>query len=232
MKTTVKTNKPLAGLLLYFWYSAGGNLIILFGQVIAWGIAFLAFGDSSFGSVLFILFGINAVMGVSIMIVTNMGNREIDWERFQLSMPVKRRNMASSQYLSVGLAPLIGVPVFVLFAALSLVLHDGGYIFWQAAEYSAWLLIFISIAPYLAMPYIMAGLVFPVYMLPVADKLHEGLFPAVLMASIIIPQVMIRVAIRLGWHIVWATSVMLAASLVIFVVSYFVTRKLYAKSDF
>ena len=228
----MRKNKPLAGLLLYFWYSTGGKLILLFAQVIAWGVAFLVFGDGAAGSLLFIFFGINAVMGVSILIISGMGNREIDWERFQLSMPVRRRHMASSQYLSVGLAPLIGVPIFAAFTALSLVFHDGGYLFWQGGGYSTWLSVYVSIAPYLAMPYIMAALVFPVYMLPVADKLHEGLFPAVMLISVVIPQLVIRWAGRMGWPMVWATSLTLGVSLIIFVVSYFVTRRLYARHDF
>ena len=228
----MRTNKPLTGLLLYFWYSTGGTLILLFAQAIAWGIAFLVFGDNAAGSVLFILFGINAMMGVSIMLISGMGNREIDWERFQLSMPVKRHHLASSQFLSVGLAPLIGIPIFVAFTALSLIFHEGGYLFWHWGEYSPWLSVFVSIAPYLAMPYIMAALVFPVYMLPIADKMHEGLFPAVMVVSIIIPQLVIRWAGRMGWPMVWATSLTLVVSLVLFVVSYFITRKLYAKHDF
>jgi len=222
--TDTRTLNPLKGLLLYFWYSTGVKLIILFSQVIAWGVAFLIFGGGSAGPWLQFFFGINAIMGVPMMIITGMGDRETDWERFQLSMPVRRRNMASSQYLSVGLAPLIGIPIFVLFTGLSTIFHEEVYFTLHS--------VFISIAPYLSMPYIMGGLVFPIYMLPIAEKLHEALFPLVLVVSIVIPQLVIGAAGRWGWSMLAALSLTLIVSLFIFIVSYFITRRIYEKSDF
>jgi len=230
--STTNTRRPLKGLLLYFWYSTGGKLILLFLQTIAWGIAFLVFGDNAFGPWLYALFGINAVMGVSLVIVMGMGNKEIDWERFQLSMPVRRRNMASSQFLSVGLAPFMGLPIFAIFSALSLLLHDGGYLFWHEGGSLAITPIFISIAPYLSMPYIMAGLIFPIYMIPAVEKIHDGLFPVIMVVSIAIPQLMVAGASRLEWSLVVASSLTLAVALFIFIVSYFITRKIYEKVDF
>ena len=221
--SAVRTS-PLKGLLLYFLYDASGKLAILFFQAIAWGIAFLIFGGGSFGPWLQFFFGVNAVMGVSMVVITGMGNREIDWERFQLSMPVRRRNLASSQYLSVGLAPIIGIPLFVLFTWLSSLFHEEVYFTFLTA--------FVTIAPFLSMPYIMGGLVFPVYMLPVAEKLHEGLFPAVILVSVVIPQLVVGGANRWGWSMVVASVLMLAVSMVIFIVSYFITRRIYEKQDF
>jgi len=220
----MRTKRPLNGLLLYFWYSTGGKLILLFSQVIAWGIAFLVFGDRDFGAWIHLIFGINALMGVTLIILTSMGSKEIDWERFQLSMPIRRRDLASSQYLSVGLTPLIGIPIFVLFTGISSILHDGIYF--------TFLSTFITIAPFLSMPYIMGGLVFPLYSIQAVEKIHDGLFPVLMLISVVVPQLVVMGANRLDWSMVVASSLMLVVSLLIFLVSYFITRKQYAKSDF
>ena len=218
MKT--KTMNPLKGLLLYFLYDAGGKLALLFLQSIAWGIAFLIWG----GVILHFIFGVNAVAGVAMIVIVGMGNKEIDWERFQLSMPVIRRDLASSQFISVGLTPLVGIPLFVLFTALSAIFHaDISFTFLTA---------FLSIAPFLAMPFVLGGLVFPLYSIKAAEKIHEGLYPVLLAISIAIPQLVVFGAGRLGWSMPVASALMLAVSVLIFVGSYFITRKLYAKMDF
>ena len=220
----MRTKNPLIGLLLYFWYSTGGKLMLLFLQTIAWGIGFLVFGDREWGVALHIFFGINALMGVPLLILSGMGNREVDWERFQLSMPVRRRDLASSQYTSVGLAPLIGLPVFILFTVLGAIMHEGAY--FTAGN------LFISTAPFLATPYIMGGLIFPIYMIPAVERVYDGMFPALVAVSIAIPHLVVWLGTRLGWPMMAATSVTLIVALLIFAVSYFVTRKLYEKADF
>ena len=216
----MKTRRPLKGLLLYLWYFAGGKLIILNIQAIAWGIAILFF----YNPVVHVLFGLNAIAGATFILIAGMGNKEIEWERFQLSMPVGRRNMASSQYISVWFASLVGIPIFVAFTGLSSLLHDGVYF--------TLLDLFLSIAPFLSIPYILGGLVFPLYSIPALDKLYDGMFPVLMLVSILIPQGVVWAANRQDWSMVAASSLMLAVSMLIFIVSYFVTRKLYEKNDF
>ena len=220
----MRTKNPLIGLLLYFWYSTGGKLMLLFLQTIAWGIAFLIFGDREWGVVLHIFFGINALLGVSMLILSGMGNREVEWERFQLSMPVRRRDLASSQYTSVGLAPLIGLPVFILFTAMGAVMHEGVYF---TAGY-----LFVSTAPFLATPYIMGGLIFPVYSIPAVERVYEGMFPALMAVSIAIPHLLMRLGTRLGWSPTATSSALLVVTLVVFAVSYCLTKRVYERMDF
>ena len=216
----MRTMNPLKGLLLYFWYDAGAKLIMLFVQAIAWGIAFAIWG----GAILLMFFGINAVMGASMVVISGMGNKEIDWERFQLSMPVKRADLASSQYLSVGIAAFIGVPIFVIFTGLNSIWHEGAYFTLASA--------FLSLAPFLSMPFILGGLVFPLYMMPWAEKMYEALFPMLMVVAILLPQSAVMAAGRWNWQIDATVSITLVVSMLIFVGSYFVTRKLYAKADF
>ena len=217
---TTKTRNPFKGLMLYFLYSVGWQLAILFLQVIAWGIAFLIFGNIW----LHMIFGINAIAGATLLIMTGMGNKEIDWERFQLSMPVRRSDLAASQYLSVGLTPLIGIPIFVLFTGLSSI--------WHEEVYFTLLSVFLSIAPFLSMPFILGGLLFPIFSIKALENKQGGLFPLFMLVSVAIPQGVAAGAYRLGWSMITATSLTLAISIFIFIVSYFITRKIYSKLDF
>jgi len=217
---TMRAVNPLKGLLLYLWYYAGGKLIILNIQAIVWGILHLFFNHT----LTLMLFGLNAIAGATFILMAGMGNKEIDWERFQLSMPVRRSDLAKSQYLSVGIVSLIGIPIYIAFVGLSTIWHENVYFTLSA--------LFISIAPFLSIPYILGGLVFPLYSIPALDKLYDSMFPVSMIVSIAIPQLVIWGASRLGWSMIIASFLLLAVAMLIFVVSYFITRKMYAKIDF
>jgi len=217
---TKRTKNPLKGLLLYFLYSAGWRLAIVYLQSIAWGVAFLIFGNIW----LHFIFGVNAIASATLLIVTGMGNKEIVWERFQLTMPVRRSDLATSQYLSVGLAPLIGIPIFVLFTWLSSIWHEEIYFTLHS--------VFISIAPFLSMPLIFAALLFPLASIPALENKQEGFVVLFMAASAAIPQLVMGWAYRMGWSLSIASFMTLGISLLAFIVSYFITRKMYSKLDF
>ena len=208
------------GLMLYLWYYSGGKFLILNIQAVAWGIAFLIWGNP----ILHFLFGMNAIAGATFILIASMGNKEIDWERFQLSMPVRRNDLARSQYLSVLFASLVGIPIYVIFTGLSSIFHQDVYFTLNT--------VFINIAPFLSIPYILGGLVFPLYSLPALERLYEGLFPALVLVAAALPQIAVVAANHWGWSMIAASSIMLAVSALIFIASYFIYKKLYAKMDF
>ena len=218
--TMTRTRRPLKGLLLYLWYLSGGKLIILNLQAIAWGIALLFF----YNPIVHFLFGMNAIAGATFILIAGMGSKEIEWERFQLSMPVTRRNIASSLYISVSIAAFIGIPIYIAFTGFGSIIH--------AEMYFTAVSLFTSIVPFLSIPFILGGLVFPLYSIPVLERLYEGMFPALMLVAIVIPQGIVWLALRMEWSMTMASAIMLAVSLLIFIVSYFITRKLYEKMDF
>jgi hypothetical protein len=213
-------NNPMTGLLLYLWYYSGGKLIILNLQAIFWGVVFLILGNPF----VHFLFGMNAIAGATFILISGMGNKEIDWERFQLSMPVRRNDMAASQYLSVVAASLVGIPIYLIFTGLSSILHQDVYFTLTS--------VITSIAPFLSIPYILGGLVFPLYSIPALDKLYEGMFPAAIVVSVAIPQLVVVVGNHLSWSILIASLLMLVVSALIFAGSYIIYRRLNAKMDF
>jgi len=214
------TRKPLSGLLLYFLYSAGGKLAISFLQTIAWGIAFLFTGNVW----VHMIFGINAIAGAALIVIVGMGNKEVDWERFQLTMPVRRNDMIRSQFMSIALASLVGVPLFVIITGLSVLFHETAYFTLTT--------VFVSMAPFLATPFILGGLLFPLMCIKSLENKQDGFFSLLFLAAIGIPQLITWGAGRLGWSVEIASLLTLVVSLVIFIVSFFITKKLYAKMDF
>ena len=211
---------PLKGLLRYFWYANGGRLVILFLQVIAWGIIFLVSGNA----IIHAIFGINAIAGATIALLTAMGSKETLWERFQLTMPVRRRDLAKSQYLSVAVFSLVGIPIFALFTFFSSLLHEGVFFSME--------MLFISIAPFLAAPFMLGGLIFPLACIRALDEKGEAFFPLLILLSMAIPQGVAIAGNHWGWPMVLTSAAMIALSLVIFLVGYGVAAKLYATQDF
>ena len=139
-------------------------------------------------------------------------------------MPVKRRDMAISQYLSVAIASFIGIPIYVVISGISAIVNESAYF--------TFMTLFTGMAPFLAIPFILAGLVYPLFCIKSLEDKQDGLFPLFMLASFAIPQFVVWGAGRLGWSVDIALVVTLAVAIIIFVLSYFITRKLYAKIDF
>ena len=218
--TVTKTRSPLRGMLLYLWYLSGGKLLILNFQSIAWGVVLLFW----YNPLVHFLFGLNAIAGATFILIMGMGSKEIEWERFQLSMPVMRKHLVSLLYIGVGVAAFVGIPIYLLFTGIGSIVHEEMY--FTAVS------LFTSIAPYLTIPFILGGFVFPLYSIPALERFYEGMFPAVMLVAIAIPQGVVWLASRMGWSMIAASVLLLAVSVLIFAVSYFVMVKLYAKHDF
>ena len=220
MNMRTRTLNPLKGLLTYFWYYLGNKFKIIFLQVILMGIVFLIFENLWVVA----LFNFNAITMGTVTVLTTMGSKEVDWERFQLSMPVRRSDLAKSQYISVGVTPFLGLPLFIIFNWLASFLHEDMYFTILSA--------FTTAAPLVSSALIMCSLVFPLAMIPALENKIDALFWLIIIVSLLIPYSIVILANNLGWSTVATTSGMLIVSIVVFIVSYFVTRRLYAKSDF
>jgi len=217
----MRTRKLLTGLLLYLFYNSGLKLAVLFSQSIVWGVIYIVTGNTW----VHMIFAYNAIASAAFLLLAGMGNnKEINWERFQLSMPVKRRDMAISQYLCVAMASLVGIPIYVAIIAINVLINESAYF--------TFMTLFTGIAPFLAIPFILAGFVYPLFSIKSIEDKQEGIFPLFMIASFAIPQLVIWGAGRLEWSVNIAVVITLAVAVIIFIVSYFITRKLYAKMDF
>jgi len=82
------------------------------------------------------------------------------------------------------------------------------------------------------MPLLMAGLLFPLACTKVGESRGEMLFSICLLVAIGNVFLMQRLGVRLEWSGDMIVVMALAVALVVFVISYFIVRRIYAKVDF
>jgi len=220
MSIEVRKMNPLKGLLTYFWYYFNVKLTIVLIQVMAVAIAYLIFGHLW----IFGIFSFYALSMMSVSILLTMGSKEVDWERFQLSMPVRRNDIAKSQYITVGGVPFLGIPLVILIYWLGSLLHEGAYF--------ELIPMFTMLAPSLSGPLTMCAIIFPLAVVPALEDKINSLFWPIVLISLVIPQLIILLGNNLGWSAIITASAILGLSIVLITISYFITVKLYSKIDF
>ena len=215
-----KTN-PIRGLLRFYYYAQSGNI-----TSIALYCLLLAAAAVATGHFLVIqTFNMVAVMGLPYIVIVGMGTKEYPiWERFRITMPIKRSHLISTQYLIILLASLAGIPLLVLVTVLTYFIHQIDYSFATTL---------INALSVLAMPLLFVGLIFPIGNTKFGENRLDALF---LVCFAIVVGVYMVLVPQIGNWLELADStaplVMFAVSFVAFVASYFVTRGQYARRDF
>jgi hypothetical protein len=114
-------NSRIKGLIQYAFYSAIGQSKINFIMILVGGLIFTVIGMSSIYHFVPV-----TVMGLSILPghVNGQESDHVTWSRFQLTMPVKRREVILSKYVNFLIYVLIGLGINGLFIMLGRVLHE------------------------------------------------------------------------------------------------------------
>ena len=215
-----KTN-PMIGLLRYFYYDSGGNIKIAVVFVLIMGIAALITGNFFVKNI----FSLVSIAGIPYLLIMKMGGKNYPkWERFQLTMPIKRSHLIGSQYLCILLGALAGLPLVILIGTINFSIREIDYAFT------------IELANILAtfgMPLTMAGVLYPLSSTKFGENKGEIFFLVGIAAAVGI-DLLARTFIGniLEWPYELASLVSFAAAVTIFVVSYFITSKQYANMDF
>ena len=216
----MRTNNPMRGLLSFFYYSSRGNASILLLICVALAIASLIINND---------FLTNAFAGVAIgglpyvIIIGMAGKNYPKWERFQLTMPVRRSQLIGSQYLCIFLASLVGLPFAVLVKIISFSLYEFDYSLVAAL---------FSHLTILAMPLVMAGVLFPIASTKFGKNKGEIFFAIGIVAAIGYTWALGWIGYRLDWSAELTSKIALGAALVIFIGSYLITKDIYEKTDF
>jgi len=217
----MRTINPIRGLLIYSFHAVSGNWAIALSVCIVLTGILLVTGDYAF----FILLGMGAILAPPILVLINMGSIS-KWERFQLSMPVTRSNLVSSQYLEILLSSFVGFPFLAVIAAAAHILHVG--IFYDFTVVDA----VEAFSVFWVMPLLTAGFCFPLACTRIGERSETVIVILSIIAASLLPNFVTWVGERLGFYAIAITLLLIAISLIIFVVSYFITRKLYAIRDF
>jgi len=218
----MKTKNPMRGLLTFSFYAASGNasLVLLVGLVLA--VAFLVIGHAFFLNML----ALAALVIFPMMVMASMGDKSGKWERFQLTLPIRRRNLLAVQYITVLLTAILGVILVVATIGVGYVLGESVLLDDGVDA------LIMGIVPILGMPFFMAGMFFLLASSKIGRGREAGLVSVCQFAAIGIILLAPWAGDRFGISFQTLAIGILAVSALVFIVSYFITRVLYAKMDF
>ena len=151
MYVQTKTRAPQKGLLVYLFHSVIGSLILVLLLCFVMAAALLITGNP----LVYTLFGGIGILGPSYVLLIGMGGSKYGkWERFQISMPITRSDLVTSQYLSMVLASIVGILFVAVITVISYQMHASLFDYTLAIA-------LINILAVIAVPLFMLGLLFP-----------------------------------------------------------------------
>ena len=213
----MKKNHPMRGLLVFAFHAASGNASFALLGSIALAAAYLVTGNFIF----FSFFLLIAALTFPVLVVASLGSKDGKWERFQLTMPISRNGLLGIQYLSVLVSLIIPVVLVVVMVGLRVFLGRGDFVTG----------LLDALLP-LAMPFLMSSLVFPIACTKIGQGKESGVLTTCQFIAIGILLGAPWVSERIGVSLHMMGALFLAASVLLFIISYFITRMFYAKMDF
>ena len=218
----MKTNNPTRGLLMYSFYSARGNIGVAILVALAMGVALLITGNT----VVYTFF-VSVAIGIPpYLIMMKMGApNQLQWEKYQVSMPVKRKNMVAAFYLSILLAAIFGLLLCVVILGVGFILHESiAEVIIETA--------FSQLSYILGLALLMGGLLLPIGSTKVAENRGEAFFSICLGLAIGITWIISWVGIRAGISPVIMSLSRVIISAIVFIISYYIVSNMYSKNDF
>jgi len=207
---------------MYSFYSARGNVGLAVMVALAMGAALLITGNP----IVYSFFPIVAIGIPPYLIMIKMGAKnQLQWEKYQASMPVKRKNMVAAFYLSILIAAIFGFILCGIILGASVILHES---IAEIVRETA----FGQVSYALGMVLLMGGLLLPIGSTKVAENRGEAFFSICLGLAIAV-----MLLIQFGGNRAEISPAIISLSQVIipavaYVISYFVVSNMYAKNDF
>jgi len=219
----MKTNNPILGLLKFLFHSASGNFAVIFPICIALSFAFIVTGNSMF----FVILVITAMLTLPMVLITNMAAKEGKWERYQLTMPIKRSDLIKMQYYGVLLTTMAAAAIIIATVGISIALAPNQYMF----EYGLARAI-VGLMFSLGMPLLMVGLTFPLASSKIGKNRESSILSICMFFTLGVNMLLPRIGTWVGLSDEMIAVAAFGVSVLIFIVSFFITRMLYNKMDF
>jgi len=219
----MRTKNPIKGLLIFTFFSVSKSLStnLVICLLLAGG--FLISGQVA----LYGMFTFIATLGICMSVIMGLASKEGKWERFQLTMPVSRSGLLLMQYMSVLLVAILGAFM------LAIVIAIGTFMLTHDVMFNDGLVRALMDASYLpGMPLLMTGVCFPLASTKFGKDRGGSILTISMLVSAGIMVLVPQAGYRLGLPIDIISALVLAVSVAVFVVSYFITKAMYAKSDF
>ena len=190
--------------------------------ILALGVALLITGSPGVYS----FFSVAAVGILPYLVMIRMGAKnQLKWEKFQVSMPLKRKNLVASFYLSILIATIAGFLLCGIVLGIGFVLHES---LLEHAMDTA----FGSVTYVIAIALLMAALLLPIGSTKFGENKGELFFTVCLAAAVGVALLIQWVGGRAEFPAAVISASQVIISAIAFVFSYYITSKIYAKIDF
>lgn len=223
MKTEkMQSNKAIRGLLIYLFSSTTGSLLMVQFLTLVMAAALMYTGSQ----LVYTMFSGIGIVGPPYVILMGMGGGKYGkWERFQLSMPLKRSDLVASQYIGILIAAITGLPIVLLFTALAHSMHET--LFMGSLTTSL-----VGVTALLGIPLVMVGLLFPLSCTRWGEDKQEGLAFASFLIAFAVPLLVSIAGNRFGMTEDVSALLSFGLGITVFLVSYMITKRVYSQIDF
>jgi len=217
----MKTKAPMKGLLAFSFHSASKSIStnLLISLVLAGG--FLIVENAVLLAILVLILMLNLPMAI----IMTLASKDGKWERYQLTMPIKRSDLLLMQYLSVLFATIVAAALLITVMGISTVLHD------ELFDYG-FITIIINTAHSFGLPLLMTGVLFPLASSKIGAGREQSLLTVCMIAAMGVNVLVPNLGNMLGMSAEIFPVLIFAISVIIFIVSYYITRAMYAKMNF
>jgi len=212
----MKKRSPMKGLITYSFYAIDKSLISELVLLLVLGILFMVTEN-----IMFYNFFVMSALAAAPYIFLSKSGDSSKWDRFQISMPVKRTEVIKALYLAVILLMLPGIPLIGIIWGLGYVMHESAYSF----EFIMPALSAGSVLTWVA-------LLFPLSFTKIGRNNEQILFIVCMGAAVGIMMGVLFGAIWLDIPNNILPLVMIGIASIIYIISYVITKGIYAKVDF
>lgn len=213
---------------MFLFHSASANISITLMACSIIGIIFLVTGIFGFHT----FFILMTIVMPSYSIITSIAGGYVSkysskWERFQIAMPVRRKDVVFSQYLCIIISSIVGIPFMVIITGITIALHENLLEIVDKVVRSTVSIFSMAFGIVL----LTGALFFPLTCMKISKNRGESFaFICLLVAMGIIGLVSwAGVSMNLSQYTI--SLLHIAISIISFIFSYFITQNLYEKLD-
>lgn len=219
----------MKGLLKNNLYGLIENIKIVFAFIALLGIVLLFTGEAN----LLNIFSLIVAPVVAVLTISCLRKESSSkWSKYKLTLPVKRKEIVKSQYISHSLISLAGMLTVTLFILLTVLIHGNQYFYYGFRDAVTLILLggILSI--------LIGAIAYPLYYLWGAERTEVILVLSVLLSLAVIIGLSIFVNFFTGSRDVSDTvyyislSAIMAITVLMFLLSYFLTCQIFKHKEY
>ena len=216
----MKTRNPILGLLTFSFHELGGRLIRALPLPLLIGFAAQIPGLET----LLLFFPFIAVSAAPYVVMMRSEGTPT-WDRYQIAMPVKRKDIATILYLNVFIASLLGIPLIGIVWAVGYVLNGAtlAMLFNGSIALGAWV--------YSAM-FFSTALLYPLGLSRLGQRNTQSVFFGSLILGVAIAYGIFAAGNAIGLSDIALSLVILSVSGTAYIISLLITKAMFATMDF